>query len=195
MVFIDIEFEESNLDEPTYDLVLTDVSVTESGGEARAAMLDADVQALYPNITVGSPFADLWSAFMFSFSITSRILSFADAVLAVNTFHLGVTTTINLYPLLITSAVNWNPYSQITLLRRDANTIAARRAGEGKRITTWNNKTERSALEIAVHLYNDTTREEEFLRLNTIRDPLFVQPGLYRVYSDFHPGLGIHAAI
>jgi prophage DNA circulation protein len=194
-VFLDIEFEESNLDEPTYDLVLTDLSVTENGGEDRAAMLDAEVQALYPDLSVGVPFSDLWSAFMFSFAITNRILSYDDAILAVNTFHLGVTTTINTYPLLITSAVNWNPYSQITLLRRDANTIATRRAGEGKRITTWNNQSERSALEIVVELYNDTTREEEFLRLNNIKDPLFVPPGVYRVYSDFYPRSDIRAAI
>jgi prophage DNA circulation protein len=194
-VFVDIEFEESNLDEPTYDLVLTDAAVTQSGGETRAIMLDADVAALYPDITVGTPFADLWSAFMFSFAVTSRILSYADAVLAVNTFHLGVTTTIGLYPLIITSALNWNPYSQITLLRRDANIIAARRAGDGKRLTTWENRAMRSALEIAVHLYNDTTREEEFLRLNNIKDPSFVPPGIYKVYSDFYPRSGVQAAI
>ncbi len=187
-VFVQVEFQEANLDEPTYDLILGEDAVTEQAAESRAITLDSDLGGLYPDIPDLDPFLDAWAAFMFAMSATERVLNYDDAIVVVNVFHKTITSTILAYPLIL-DPVNWHMASSISLLRRDANTIASRIAGEGKRITTWDNKATRSALQISIALYNDATREEEFLKLNgKIKDPLFVLPGTYRVYSDLYPG-------
>jgi len=185
-ISIDVVFEESNLSEASFDLVLGSDAVTEDGAAARASELDAVLAALYPDSVVGVPFSFAWSVLMAAMAITSSVLSYDDVVVALNVFHLSITETVNTYPLL-KDPVNYNDRDEVKRLRHDATTIAQRWAGEGKRLSTWENKSERSALQIVVSLYKDTSREEEFLLLNgSIEDPNFVPPGIYRVYSDFH---------
>jgi hypothetical protein len=186
-IMVDANFEESNLSEITYDMVLGSDAVTEDGGAARAAELDDMLVALYPSAVVGVPFSTAWSILMAVWAVTDSLLTYDDVVVSLNVFHMSITATEAQYPLLM-DPMNYNEREQVKRLRHDANTLAQRWAGEGKRLTTWENKSMRAAVQIAVSLYKDASREEEILLLNgDIEDPNFVPPGPYRVYSDFHP--------
>ena len=192
-IFVDISFEEANLDEPTYDLILGSDAMTTEGAENRAATLDTDLKALYPLLNLGDLFTDIWLDLMYALSLTEKVLTYDDVVMAVNLFHKSVTTVVSTYPLIM-DPLNFNMQYNITLLRRDANEVARRFAGEGKRLTTWENTVPRTALQIVVMLYRDATRYDEFLKLNgKIENPLWVPPDVYRVYSDFHKDSGARA--
>jgi len=184
---VHISFRESNLDEPTYDLVLGEYALTEDAAASRALDLDVDFRRLYPYANE-SPFSDLWATYILALLTVDSIISYDDAEFACMIFNKGLTTILGDFPLIL-DPVNWRMSSGVSIMRRDATVIAQRFSGEGKRVVTWENRSERSALEIVVQLYNDATREQEFLDLNgTVCDPLTVVPGTYRVYSDFHAG-------
>jgi prophage DNA circulation protein len=181
---VQVSFEESNLDEPTFDLVLGDTSVTEAGATDRAAQLDADLQSLYPDIDTGSPFSEAFLAYL---GLLLDALFYDDLIVAVNIHNQSMVSIIADYPL-IEDPLGWNLQAGIILMRRDATILASRKGGEDRRVTTWENKATRSSVEIVIALYNDTARESQFLELNNIQDPLFVPPGTYRVHADFYAG-------
>jgi hypothetical protein len=189
--YLTVNWEEANLDEPSYDLVLGDPSVTTDGAMARAELIDVELGRIYYPDIVGEIFAAIWHAYFLATAASGRILSYDDMVCSVNMFHLQVAAAIADYPMIL-DPLNHNVYAQIMFLRRDATVIAQRYSGEGKRITTWTNRVERTALECAVYLYHDTSRESEFLALNgSIKNPNRVSPGTYRIYSDVYPGVRI----
>lgn len=182
-----ISFRESNLDEPTYDLVLSEHALTEGAAANRAGELDILFRNLYPYANE-SPFSDLWAAYILALMTVDSVLTYDDAEVACMVLNKGLTTILGDFPLIL-DPVNWRISSGVSIMRHDATVIAQRFAGEGRRVVTWENRVERSALEIVVDLYNDATREQEFLDLNgSICDPLTVQPGIYRVYTDINRG-------
>lgn len=183
---VDFTLKESNIDEPTYDLVLGKDAITQLGAENRALQMDADLQSLYPDVPTGAPFSQAFLAYL---GLLIKALVYDDIVIAVNIHSQTLTAVITSYPLIL-DPLGWNISTNIILQRRDATTLAQRYGAEAKRIAIWTNRTTRSAIEIAVLLYNDTSRESQFLALNAITDPLFVPPGRYRVQSDFHPDSG-----
>lgn len=180
-----ITFEEDNLDEPTYDLVLAEDTVTVEGGEERAAALDADLLAALPSLPSADRnlFGSIWATFVLVFLVIDDLLNYDDVVVAVNTLSVDLAEAQDRYAEVILSPVNWRMALGVGLMRRDATILAQQFAGKQRRIIDYQNKVMRSALEIVVEIYSDPARETEFLMLNDVSDPLFVPPGIYRVYA------------
>jgi hypothetical protein len=182
---VTMQFEESNLDAPTYDLVLGEDAVTEEGAEERAAEIDLALQGIDPDAYAGdvTPFADAWVAYMTTLYKIDRILTADDVTVALNTFHASCTTAIETYPDIM-DPINWGMQQDIIFLRRDATVMAERQFATPRKIKEVKIGGERTALQIVVDLYGDDSREAEFLALNgSIINPMIVPPGTYRAYE------------